>query len=450
MSEFWKAWEGQLVDGTFQLRRYLSGEENRALFLTEYDAPERQQAVIKLVLGNPPGTERELNRWLLALKLSHPHLLRIFRTGHCQVNDTNLIYVVMEYAEENLAQVVPGRPLSPMEANEMLEPTLSALAYIHGQGFVHGHLKPSNILGVDGSLRISSDGLCPIEEPDPVIPDDYSAPEIATEGVSPASDVWSLGAILVEALSQSLPVWSGGQRQELILPATIPAPYDEISRESLRRDPKTRATVGTIAKLLRKTPAAVVEQSQETAPGSSRKWIYVSTAVLSLILLGLLILPKLRNSGPITPEPATSAPVNPAPVEEKQPAITTPLPSAIPAPVVVTPAPTPAPPKEETPPPPSNDNAAADGIVRRVLPEIPASARNGIQGKVSVSVRAQVDPQGNVSEVRLDSRGPSKYFADLALKAVRQWKFGPKKSEWIIRFQFRRGETNVVPERVVN
>jgi len=454
MSEFWKAWEGQVVDGAFHLHQYLSGQENRAVFLTEYGEREPNKAVIKLVLGSPHSTERELRRWLLASKLSHPHLLRIFRTGRSQINDTNLIYVVMEYAEENLAQVVPARPLSPMEAHEMLEPALSALAYIHGQGFVHGRLKPSNILGVDGSLRISSDGLCPIEEPDSVVPDAYSAPEIATEGVSPAADVWSLGATLVEALSQCMPAWGGAQRQELILPETIPAPFDEIARQALRRDPKSRATIGAIAKLLRKTPVPATEQPVAAAPAASRKWIYVSTALLLLILVVLLI-PKLRDNGSVTKEQSAAPPGKPAPVEGK------------PAPVVVTPTPTPAPPppKEEKRAPveppaaapapapapetkETDNSSASEGVVRRVLPNIPQRARNSIQGRVALSVKAEVDAQGNVTDVELKSPGPSKYFASAAMDAVRKWKFAPKKSEWIIRFEFRRAETSVVPERV--
>jgi len=460
MSEFWKAWEGQVVDGAFHLQQCLSGQENRAVFLTEYGDRETQKAVIKLVLGNPHSVERELRRWVLASKLSHAHLLRIFRTGRYQINDTICIYVVMEYAEENLAQVVPARPLSPMEAHEMLEPALSALGYIHGQGFVHGHLKPSNILGVDGSLRISSDGLCPIEEPDSVTPDAYSAPEVATQGVSPAADVWSLGATLVEALSQRMPAWNGPRRQDLILPATIPAPFDEIARQALRRDPKSRPTVGAIAKLLRKAPVVVAEQPAVVAPAASRKWIYASTAVLLLILVGLLV-PKIRDSGSIVKQQTSAAPINPLPVDEKPTTVPTPT-AAVPAPVVVTPTPTPAPPKEEkrvpveTPPAPapppeakeSDNSPVSEGVIRQVLPKIPQGARNSIQGKVALSVRAQVDAQGNVTGVELDSPGPSKYFADLTLKAVRQWKFVPKKSEWIIRFQFRRAETSVVPERV--
>ena len=428
------------------------------MFLTEYGERDPQQAVIKLVLGNPHSTERELRRWQLASKLSHPHLLRIFRTGRCQMDDASLIYVVMEYAEENLAQVVPARPLSPMEAHEMLEPTLSALAYIHGQGFVHGHLKPSNILGVDGSLRISSDGLCPIEEPDSVTPDAYSAPEIATEGVSPAADVWSLGATLVEALSQRMPAWSGAQLQELILPESIPAPFDEIARQALRRDPKNRATIGAIAKLLRQTPVVAAGQPVAAVPGASRKWIYATTALLSLILAGLLILPRFRDSGSVAKEQTAASPIKSSPVDEKPAAVPTSVPTTIPAPVVVTPAPPTeekrvpvATPPASAPPPEakeSDNRSVSEGVVRQVMPKVPQSARNSIQGKVSVSVKAQVDPRGNVIDVELDSPGPSKYFADIALKAVRQWKFAPKKSEWIIRFQFRRAETSAVPERV--
>ena len=204
---------------------------------------------------------------------------------------------------------------------------------------------------------------------------------------------------------------------------------------------------------------AVTEQPAAIAPGASRKWIYASTALLLLILVGLLIVPKLRDSGATATEQTTPAPIKAAPVEEKQTTTPAPVPAAIPTPVVVTPAPTPTPPKEEkrapveTPSPEPkevNKSTASVGVVREVLPQIPQRARNSIQGKVALSVKAQVDPQGNVTDVELDSPGPSKYFADLTLKAVRQWKFAPQKvaSEWILRFQIRRAETNVVPERV--
>jgi TonB family protein len=95
---------------------------------------------------------------------------------------------------------------------------------------------------------------------------------------------------------------------------------------------------------------------------------------------------------------------------------------------------------------------AKGAIAERVLPRVPRSARQTIQGKIKVTVRVQVDPGGSVSNARLDSPGPSMYFANLALQAARQWKFKPAQvdghavaSTWILRFRFGRTRTEVSP-----
>ena len=90
-------------------------------------------------------------------------------------------------------------------------------------------------------------------------------------------------------------------------------------------------------------------------------------------------------------------------------------------------------------------------IVQEVLPEVPQNARDTIRGKVRVGVKVLVKPSGSVVNAKLDSAGPSRYFAELALKAARRWKFRPTKvddgnvaSEWIIlRFEFTKAETKV-------
>jgi TonB family protein len=82
------------------------------------------------------------------------------------------------------------------------------------------------------------------------------------------------------------------------------------------------------------------------------------------------------------------------------------------------------------------------------LPDVSEKARNSIQGKVRVTVRVHVEPGGNVSQAELDSPGPSKYFADLALQAVRRWEFTAPEanghsvpSDWLIRFEFSQSGT---------
>ncbi len=70
-------------------------------------------------------------------------------------------------------------------------------------------------------------------------------------------------------------------------------------------------------------------------------------------------------------------------------------------------------------------------------------------------VRVAVDAAGNVSEATLDSRGPSKYFANLALRAARRWRFKPAQkngqdvaSEWMLNFGFKNTSNTVSPREL--
>ena len=76
-----------------------------------------------------------------------------------RLDDVRVLYVVMEYPEENLGQILPQRPLSSAEVDQMLAPTVEALSFMHQSGFVHGDIKPSNVMAVDDQLKISADSL---------------------------------------------------------------------------------------------------------------------------------------------------------------------------------------------------------------------------------------------------------------------------------------------------
>ena len=187
-----KNWEGRVIDGRFPLRQRLGGSEHSAVFLTERSGNGSQKAAIKLIPadffsdGNLDETG-QLARWADSAKLSHPHLIQLFEHGRGKIDDRNFLYVVMEYAEENLAQILPQRPLSPEEVKEMLPPTAETLAFLHQAGLVHGHLKPANILAVENQLKISADSLRKIGERDKQFPGGYTAPEAAKTGPSPAA-----------------------------------------------------------------------------------------------------------------------------------------------------------------------------------------------------------------------------------------------------------------------
>src|SRR6185312_12252208 len=112
------------------------------------------------------------------------HLLQIFEVGECRIGDEAMLFAVMEYADETLAQILPVRPLSSEEAGEMARPVLEALAYIHGNGYAHGRVKPANVLVVGEQLKLSLDSICrtgvlesPGKECGP-----YDAPELSRNG----------------------------------------------------------------------------------------------------------------------------------------------------------------------------------------------------------------------------------------------------------------------------
>ncbi len=430
----WKQYEGQRLNETFPLHRYLGGDDNHAVFLTEYRDAAPQKAAIKLILGDPQRTESQLHRWNLAANLSHPHLIRIFTMGRSHLNDSPLIYLVMEYADENLGEVIPTRPLAAGEAREMLKPVLSALAYLHGQGFSHGHLTPANILAVDDGLKISSDNVRRIGDPtDSRTPNASNPPEI--EGITPAGDVWSLGMTLVEALTQHAPA-RPMNGHDPVVPETLPDPFLDIARHCLRSDPASRWTVAEIRERLGLVEASSTGPSVVKTSTSSRRWLFVFAAVVVLAVLAIAVVPRVLKRRPATPPVSEVPPVQPKqqvePKQESQPKQQAELPRSKPT----------RPPYEVGP----------RKVVHQVLPVVPSRARRTIQGKVRVSVRVYVDPSGRVALAKLDAPAPSKYFAQRALEAARQWKFSSveasnreARDQWILRFEFFRTDTKVVP-----
>src|SRR5208283_701172 len=116
-----------------------------------------------------------------------------------------------------------SRPLTPVEAGEMLVPTLDALSYLHGHSMVVGNIKPANIMAVNDELKLSSDAIRPVSklEESASSSSAYAAPENARGEISPSGDIWSLGMTLVEALTNRLPAWDRTDENDPKLPENV-------------------------------------------------------------------------------------------------------------------------------------------------------------------------------------------------------------------------------------
>lgn len=432
MNEVWTRWEGQIVNGVFPLQRFVRASDHSGVFLTSLAAQNIPTAAIKLIPAVPKLAEAQLVRWAMVTALAHPHLIRLFESGRCQIQDLEFIFVVMEYAEQTLSQILPQRPLTADEAREMLPPTLSALAFLHGRNLVHGQLKPSNFLVVDDQLKLASDTIRPAGE----------------TTATAAGDIWSLGVTLTEALTQHASALRDGGLAPDSLAAAVPQSLVNIVSRCLNQNPAARPTAAQLEAELN-PPARPPQPSSPSAPQASSpsapqaavtapkqpglipsrivakapnrttspaasplgRFLVLAAAAILILVVALWGASRLLNSKSSSQPVAESTAIAQSPEISPNPAAAT---------------------------PPAIGSAV---VVHEEIPEVSRHARDTIRGHIKIAVRVTVDSSGNVVNKVLESRGSSYYFARLAAEAAGKWKFTPADQgsrKWLLQFEFSR------------
>jgi serine/threonine-protein kinase len=213
------------------------------VFLTESAKLGRPELALKLVPAAPALAQLQLARWRASAALSHPRLIQIFDAGQCQIGERPFLYVVTEYADQNLAQLLERRALTEEETREMLDPVHEAHALLHERKLVQGRLKPSNVLVVGDQLKLASDTIRPFSETGRAsrVTSAYAPPEASEGERTAASDVWALGVTLCEALTRHQP--SGLHEGDMQLPPTLPSSFRGVVARCLHRRARNRPTV---------------------------------------------------------------------------------------------------------------------------------------------------------------------------------------------------------------
>lgn len=471
-TEVWAEWERRVVNGVFPLRRFLGGSSHSAVFLTEYKAENLPDAAIKLISADAVDSEAQLVQWGAAATLSHPHLIRLLDVGRCQFRGRAFLFVVMEYAEQTLAQILPKRALSPDEARELLLPTLDALAFLHRSYLAHSQLRPSNILVVNDRLKLASDTIRPIGVSTGVARASvYDPPELAEGRVSAAGDVWGLGVTLFEALTQRTPTWPDEESETPSFPATLRPPFDETLRRCLNRTPTNRPTVielETQCKLAQQAEALPASQPNEVPrdvdpPKEIRQEpelvtaIAVAVVILACAWVGLrLYRPQPFAARSVPPPAVTAEAASGTEIADARTEVAASSAEAAPEPVAAAPAIAPtAIVARATAPAATMTRASATAtpsapaagssipVAHQQIPTVPRNIRDRIRGTIKVTVRVLVDPSGNVVGEFFENAGPSRYFARVAGNTAAEWKFAPAEEQgsrvWLLRFEFTRG-----------
>jgi outer membrane biosynthesis protein TonB len=489
MSEVWTRLEGQVVNGEFSLRRCLGSSDHSGVFLTEYAPQNLSQAALKLVPAIPTLAESQLAHWRAAASVAHPQLIRLFETGRCQLGGQQYLYVIMDYAEQNLAQLLLHRALSENEVREMLPLILESLGFLHSRDLVQGQLKPSNILVIDNQLKLASDTIRPAGEATASIGtlSVYNPPEARDGSFSTSGDMWALGVTLCQALTQRAPSRSGERGESVALPTDFPVAFIDVVRRCLSRNPTQRPSVAAFGEWLKRgtlEPAVVAEPAVKASPpaaavvtkplndGATRLVIravlssepepapvppperrsfvvpiVVVIVVLALGWVGVRWFIGRPDAGAGSTAAVSTDAGSAAADSAAAPAGAPAQPSAPPAAAPASVAPAAAPSNRTS----ARASSSDPDVLHEEIPNVSLHSRETIHGHVKVIVRVTVDKSGAVVSDVLENPGPSKYFARLAGEAASKWKFAPADRQptrqWLIRFEFSRDGTRALAAR---
>jgi eukaryotic-like serine/threonine-protein kinase len=250
-----------LFHGRYRIVRKLGTGGMANVYLAE-DQELGRRVAIKILNERHAGDEQFIERFRREAKnaagLSHPNIVSIYDRGEAE----GTYYISMEYLEgRSLKELILARGPAPISVTiDYARQILAALRVAHRQGLVHRDIKPHNVL-VDGEgrLKVTDFGIARAgpsqmtEEGSIIGTAQYLSPEQAQGApVTPASDLYSVGIVLYELLTGSVP-FSGDSPVELAmkhlskvpeppshLRAEIPRDLDLVVMRALAKSPEER------------------------------------------------------------------------------------------------------------------------------------------------------------------------------------------------------------------
>jgi serine/threonine-protein kinase len=256
---------GRVLSGRYRLIAPIGAGASALVFLAD-DTRLRRRVAVKLLHQALADDDAFLRRFRSeaqsAAALNHPHILSVYDWGE----DGHEPYLVTEYLGGGSLRSMldQGRKLTTSQALLIGLEAARGLDYAHKRGFVHRDIKPANLLfGEEGRLRIGDFGLARAlaeaawTEPAGAMVGTarYACPEQARgEKVDGKGDVYSLGLVLIEAVTGQVPFASDTTIATLMARVDKPVevgpelgPLRRILERAGRPDPDDRPDAGELA-----------------------------------------------------------------------------------------------------------------------------------------------------------------------------------------------------------
>ncbi|XP_053721186.1 mitogen-activated protein kinase 6 [Synchiropus splendidus] len=225
---------------------------------------DKRVAVKKIILTDPQSVKHALREIKIIRRLDHDNIVKVFETlgpngrrlteDVVSLTEVNSVYIVQEYMETDLCQLLDRGLLSEGHARLFMYQLLRGLKYIHSANVLHRDLKPANLFvnTEDLVLKIGDFGLARIMDPhyshkghlsEGLVTKWYRSPRLllSPNNYTKAIDMWAAGCIFAEMLTgktlfagaheleqmqlilESIPVLREEDRQELhsVIPVFI-------------------------------------------------------------------------------------------------------------------------------------------------------------------------------------------------------------------------------------
>ncbi len=204
----------QVFDGRYKVVRKLGTGGMANVYLAE-DQELGRRVALKMLDDRHAQDEQFVERFRREAKnaagLSHPNIVSIYDRGEAE----GTYYIAMEYLEgRTLKELLVARGPTPIAvAIDYARQILAALGFAHRNHVVHRDIKPHNVaVAPDGRLKVMDFGIAragasQMTETGSIIGTaQYLSPEQAKGApVTPASDIYSVGIVLYEMLTGSVP-----------------------------------------------------------------------------------------------------------------------------------------------------------------------------------------------------------------------------------------------------
>ncbi|MGB8649358.1 MAG: serine/threonine-protein kinase, partial [Mycobacteriales bacterium] len=226
---------------------------------------DRVVALKLVTVAHDESSARAADEARTLARLSHPSLVQVYDAG---TDTSGRPWVVMEFVEgETLADAIRRGPLPVRRITEIGLAVAEALDHVHAQGLVHRDIKPANVLiGRAGKVKLTDFGIARLVDAAKVTSTglmvgtaSYLAPEqVAGETVGPATDVYALGLVLLEALTgkreydgPAVEAAMARLHRAPVLPPTLPDGWAALLEAMTARSPLERPTAAQVARVLR-------------------------------------------------------------------------------------------------------------------------------------------------------------------------------------------------------